>query len=599
MTKLIFIGIDGMDPKLTESMMDSGKLPNFDRLREAGCYRRLETVNPPQSPVVWASIATGCNPGEHGVFDFIHRNPENYLPYLSILQFEKLRYTPPVKVPTFWELDAEQGISAVVLKWPVAFPPGRIKGRIMAGLGVPDIRGTLGLYTLFTSDSYAADGKKKGRIIPVLIDSNPFYTGQHPLPSIQTAIPGPFAGSLKGKKEATAQLLIELGVGEITCRIGKECFTLREGCWSDWICVKFDIGFFRTVAGNSRFFLKSIGPEFALYMTPVNVDYDSMEFQFTYPREYARELARAIGQYATLGMAEDTNGLNDEVLSDDAFIALCDSLMDERERMFEHEYARFDEGILACVFDTTDRIQHMFWRAIDSNHPLYDSKLAGRYGEVIASYYGRMDRIIGGILDRISTDTSLLICSDHGFAPFRREVHLNSWLVEQGFMVLKDGVFTVDGLFDGVDWEKTRAYAVGLTSLYLNVRGREGKGILEACEIRQVKADLGNRLLALEDKGNRVINRVHDSGVLYSGGQSGKAPDLVVGYCSGYRGSWQTAIGGVPAGDVITDNVKKWSGDHCCDGTLVPGVFFCNRADLSPCEHVQDIVKWIGDARNA
>ena len=102
MRKVIFIGIDGMDPKLTESMMDAGKLPNFARLRETGCYRRLETVNPPQSPVVWASIATGCNPGEHGVFDFIHRNPENYLPYLSILQLEKFRYTSPVKVPTFW-----------------------------------------------------------------------------------------------------------------------------------------------------------------------------------------------------------------------------------------------------------------------------------------------------------------------------------------------------------------------------------------------------------------------------------------------------------------------------------------------------------------
>ena len=579
--------------------MDAGKLPNFARLRETGCYRRLETVNPPQSPVVWASIATGCNPGEHGVFDFIHRNPENYLPYLSILQLEKFRYVSPVKAPTFWERDAEQGISAVVLKWPVAFPPGRVKGRIMAGLGVPDIRGTLGLYTLFTSDTAAAYGKKKGRIILVSIASSLIKPGHHPSSSVQTDIPGPLAASLKGKKEATAPMLIELGAGEITCRIGKEYFTLREGCWSDWICVKFDIGFFRTVASNCRFFLKSIGPEFSLYMTPVNVDYDSMEFQFTYPREYARELAKAIGRYATLGMAEDTNALNDGVLSDDAFIALCDSLMDERERMFEYEFARFDEGILACVFDTTDRIQHMFWRAIDITHPLYDSKLSARYGDVIASYYQRMDKIIGGILDRISADTSLLICSDHGFAPFRREVHLNSWLVEQGFMVLKEGKHSVDGLFEGVDWGSTRAYAVGLTSLYLNVKGREGKGILEAGEIRQVKADLRSRLLAIEDEGERVINQVHDSEELYSGGQIGKAPDLVVGYGMGYRGSWQTAIGGVPVGDVITDNVKKWSGDHCCDGALVPGVFFCNRTDLAPSEHVLDIVRWIGNARNA
>ncbi len=129
-------------------------------------------------------------------------------------------------------------------------------------------------------------------------------------------------------------------------------------------------------------------------------------------------------------------------------------------------------------------------------------------------------------------------------------------------ITLKDGIHS-DGLFEGLTGEAIRAYAVGLTSLYLNVKGREGKGILEAGEIRQVKADLRSRFLAIEDKGDRVINQVHDSEELYSGDQIGKAPDLVVGYGIGCRGSWQTAIAGVPFGDVITDNMKKWSRNRC------------------------------------
>src|SRR6185369_7413300 len=253
------------------------------------------------------------------------------------------------------------------------------------------------------------------------------------------------------------------------------------------------------------------------------------------------------------------------------------SVMQEREAMFMHELSRFREGLLACVFDTTDRIQHMFWRTLDTGHPMYNHDLADRYRDVIPRYYRWMDRILGVVMER-APDASLLCCSDHGFTTFRRSVHVNSWLVRNGFMTLKPGTTSCDGLFESVDWSKTKAYALGFTSIYLNSSGREKQGVVGGAELPELKRELMARLQQFDDGGNMVIEKVHDIELLYGKNFSGNTgPDLVTGYASGYRASWQTAIGGVTEGPVIEDNLKKWSGDHCCDAALVPGVLFCSE----------------------
>ncbi len=561
--KLILIGIDGMDPVIAESMMESGELPNFARLAKAGQYNRLETVVPPQSPVVWASIATGENPGVHGVFDFIHRTPATYLPTLSLFRTERGRYVNPVRSTTFWERIATRGISASLLKWPMGFPPRPFEGKLLAGLGVPDIRGMLGVYTVFTSAPQDLPADAKGRVMPVVSRGG----------RIATEIFGPFSASLTGKKEAATPLEILIEGDLLRCRAGRQTFTLRLGEWSGWLALTFDIGFFRNVTGLCRFYLKSLKPEFVLYMTPVNVDYESTEFPLATPAGYAAELCRENGPYATLGMAEDTNALNDGVLDDDEFLSLSSSIMDERERLFYYELSRFKEGLLACVFDTTDRVQHMFWRMMDSAHPMYDAEQAERYGDVIAGLYRRMDRILGTVRERCP-DARIVICSDHGFSTFRRTVHLNTWLEKNGFMTLKPGERSCDGLFDNVDWSGTRAYAVGLTSIYLNMADREKYGIVTGEARAALKREIAGRITAFSDFGQPVVHEVYDTQSLYSGAQQPEGPDLVVGYKTGYRGSWQTAVGGVPDGEVIEVNLKKWSGDHCCDYSLVPGVFF-------------------------
>ncbi|NVN91166.1 MAG: alkaline phosphatase family protein [Desulfuromonadales bacterium] len=563
--KFIFIGIDGMDPTIAEQMMDDGHLPNFSRLKSQGQYDRLTTTNPPQSPVVWATIATGANPGEHGVFDFIERKPGTYIPSLSLFRIERGQYQNPVRSITFWERISSEGISASLLKWPMGFPPRYFEGKLLAGLGVPDIKGMLGTYTLFTTvpETFPADAK--GRIVPVVP-----HRGR-----IDTEIHGPYAASLRGRKEVTCPLKIMVEGEAAHFLAGKQQFSLREGEWSNWHEVTFDVGLFRSTTGLCRFYLKKLNPEFVLYMTPVNVGYESSEFPISTPSGFARELSRQIEPFATLGMAEDTNAFNDGVLDEDEFLALCSSIMDERERMFFHELSHFKKGLLACVFDTTDRIQHMFWRMRDSGHPLYNEDLSHRYGDVISGYYRRMDRIIGTVMERFP-DACLAVCSDHGFSTFRRAVHLNTWLVENGFMVLKSGAKGCEGLFDSVDWSKTKAYAIGFTSLYLNVHNREKSGSVLSEEISSIKRSLSDKLTGFYDRGQRVIHEVHDSQTLYHGPEQPKGPDLVVGYSAGYRASWQTAVGGVPDGPIIEDNLKKWSGDHCCDASFVPGVFFSN-----------------------
>lgn len=579
--KLIFLGIDGLDPVLLEGMMERGEAPHFRRLSERGTYRRLATIDPPQSPVVWSTIATGCTPGDHGVFDFIRRNPKTYVPSLSLLQFDKFRYVPPVKSKTFWEKASENGIPSVVLKYPVTFPPRPFEGRILAGLGVPDIRGTLGLYTLFTDEGTIGQDGRKGRIVPVDLRGG----------RVRTGIPGPFSAGLGGKEEVFAPLDIRVMGRRIRCETGETVFDLEVNGWSDWIPVRFGVGFLRSVSGLCRFHLGGISPRFSLYMTPVNVSSGSTAMPVSSPAGYGQELSRAVGPFATLGIAEDTNAMNDGVLDEGAFLSMCDAVMDERERLFEHEFARFGSGILACVFDTTDRIQHMFWRTLDKADPLHDAGVAARYGDVIGRYYRRMDALVGRVLDRVTQDTVVMICSDHGFTSFRKMVHLNTWLAANGFLALEEGRGGggCDSLFDGVDWRRTKAYAVGLNSLYVNLRGREGRGTVDEEELPRVKERLVLGLKSLVDGGDRVVKEVHDARSIFRGKEMAGSPDLVVGYQKECRASWQTAVGGVPAGSVVVGNTKKWSGDHCCDASFVPGVFFCSDGNVTGVASVLDI----------
>ena len=570
--KVIVLGIDGIDPYILETLMDSGELPAFSGIRETGAYRRLSTISPSQSPVVWSTIATGSNPGYHGIFDFITRQPKNYLPIHTIVKVNPKNifarrssmFLPERKGTPFWAITSQINIPTTVIRWPVTFPPEKINGNMLSGMGVLDLNGSIGRYTFYTTGAVSKPQEMKGDVIPVPAGGEP----------IRTKINGPNTATIP------LEITTDKKLSAVTVTVNKESHTVREGEWSDWIRLSFTIGPFRHVSGICRFYLDSLEPELRLYLSPVQVDPMEPAFPISSPDDYAAELAESIQSYTTLGTPEETNALGDGCINDEAFLSLCDRIMVEREKMLWYELERFKEGLLAFVFDTTDRIQHIYWGTRDPEHPAYDDSYANKYRNVIADYYRRMDGILQRVMDSVDERTVICIMSDHGFGSFRRTVHLNSWLVENGLMVLKEpGTDGGGPLFRNVAWEKTTAYAVGFSSIYLNLLNREGKGIIKpGDEAEKAKRKIVELLTNTKDPktGRPIVNKVYTREELYSGPCFNDAPDLVVGYESGYRASWQTAVGGAPV-KVIEDNVQKWTGDHMCDASYVPGVFLINR----------------------
>jgi predicted AlkP superfamily phosphohydrolase/phosphomutase len=269
--------------------------------------------------------------------------------------------------------------------------------------------------------------------------------------------------------------------------------------------------------------------------------------------------------------------------------------MRERERMVHYELDRFKEGLFFCLFDTPDRVQHMFWRFREPDHPALNGEPRAEFERVIEEHYRRCDAVIGRVWEYIDDETLFVVLSDHGFNSFRRGVHLNSWLHQQGFLALKPGVAPGEEAGDflkSVDWAGTKAYALGLGSIYLNVKGREGAGIVAPAEAAEVAHSIVRGLTGLVDPANGcpAVRGVVTRDEVYSGPYAAEAPDLVVNFANGYRVSWATALGGVPDG-LVEDNVKRWSGDHIIDPALVPGVLFMNRpfraeqarlADMAP-----------------
>jgi predicted AlkP superfamily phosphohydrolase/phosphomutase len=582
-SKVLLIGIDGLDAKVMERLLDEGHLPNFARLKEIGTYRRLSTTNPAQSPVAWSTIATGSNPGYHGIFDFIRRDPKTYLPALAILRSKSSllsmhdsSFVPVRHGKSFWDITAEAGIPSTVIRWPITFPPKRSGATVLAGLGVPDLRGHLGNYSYYTTDGRGLEGEGSEKVQHITLRDG----------IARTSIVGPTVASIKGNKNADIPLHIDLNghQGSVTLMVGDQKVQLGEKRWSDWVRMKFNVGMMRHVSGMAKFYLVSTKPDLNLYMTAIQVDPREPAFPISQPPEFAAELAQRVGDYHTLGMPEDTKALSEGRLDEASFLKLCQEVHQERLKMLWSELERFekeDRGLFAFVFDTTDRIQHMFWRFENLDHPANEPTKGTEYDNVIETYYTLSDWVVGQLLDRTGEETTLIVFSDHGFSTFRRAVHLNSWLVEQGFMTLKPKAEeSGDGeLFQNVDWSETKAYALGFGSVFLNIRGREGQGVVNAgAEAEQVRGAIAKKLMELKDPktGESIVRRVYKREELYHGPHLDDAPDLVVGFKPGYRFSWQTAIGGAPAG-ILEDNKKKWSGDHLVDPIYVPGILFMNQ----------------------
>jgi predicted AlkP superfamily phosphohydrolase/phosphomutase len=585
--KVIVLGLDGLDPSLVEGMLDAGELPAFRRLRELGCFLRLKTTYPAQTPVAWSSFATGTNPGGHGIFDFVRRDPGTYLPDFALSRFEppKSIFAQPRVVNQrrgvpFWQVLARAGVPATVLRCPCTFPPDPDGARMLAGVGVPDLRGSQGSGTFYTQNP--AESPRENEQLVRLEAGDEFTTRILGPRNTRVNPPADTHGVLRVRADRAAAQL------EFLLEGNPEPFRVVQGAWSPWVRVKFKLSMLQAVSGIVRFYVRQVAQPVEFYASPVNFDPAAPLFPISAPGGYAHELADRIGLFSTLGMAEDHAGFNNGRFDESAFLEQCELVLAERERMTFGELDGFTEGLFFVVFDTPDRVQHMLWRFLDPQHPAYDPELAREFGDGIREHYRRMDAVLGRMLECADGETLLLMLSDHGFSSFRRAFHANTWLWQNSLLALRNHHRPDEELGDGfsqVDWSKTRAYALGLAGIYLNLKGREREGILEeGAEAERVRRAIEEGLAGLKDPatGQPAIRSVARGEELYSGVCAHEAPDLVVNYAPGFRVSWQTALGGIPQG-TFEDNRCRWSGDHIIDPVLVPGILFANRP-LAPRE---------------
>jgi len=585
--RLIIIGFDGQDPQLTERFMQEGKLPNFSRLREMGCYRRLRTTYPSLSPTAWSSFSTGTHPAKHNIYDFLSRDPRTYLPLLSsthIGSVERVlklgRWRIPLRRPEIrllrkskatWTILGEHNVWSTVLRVPISFPPEKFYGAQLSAMCVPDLLGSQGTFLLYTTRPAERGFKEGGLRVALKPGSDRF----------ETRIKGPENSLLDGNPPLELPMKIELdrSAGKARVELSGEKFELAENELSGWIPLRFRAAPGIGVSGNCRMMVTEMSEHFSLYVTPINIDPEKPAMPISHPGYYATYLAKKIGPYCTLGLAEDTWALNEGVIDDGTFLRQSYDIDAERQAMFFAALDRLRYGSLTCVFDATDRIQHMFWRYSEAGHPAARGVTGAQHADAIEKIYLHNDALVGKVMASLREDDLLLVISDHGFASFRRGVNLNAWLLANGYLTLKpraDG--SAEWLRD-VDWSATRAYALGLTGMYLNLEGREAQGIVKpGREAEDLKAEIISKLNGLVDAEKRevAINQVFDTAKLYTGPYLPNAPDLLIGYNRGYRASWDLATG-VVSGAVFEDNVKAWSGDHCIDPRLVPGVFFSTR----------------------
>ena len=599
--KCIIIGIDGMDPDLLSMYMKEGKMPNFKKVIDSGGdFKKLKTTDPPQSPVAWASFSIGANPGKHGIFDFIHRNPETLIPYLSVTSTESAHAAlnfGKLQIPLsggevinlrggtpFWHYLSDNNIPATIMQIPSNYPPSHPDNaeslNELSGMGTPDLLGTQGTFAFYTSvDVGLKDTIGGGSVYRVQVDDGKvdatLYGPPHPYKNPE---------KYEDNHDSLLQVPFTVWIDErndiARIDIDDQQIILQQGQLSQWIPVSFPvIPYAQSISGIVKFYLKECHPDFKLYVTPININPENPVLPITYPENFSDQLFDQFGYFYTQNMPPDTKALEHGVFSDKEFLQQAGQVFDEEEQRLYGELEHFQDGLLYHYFCISDQLSHTFFRTIDPAHPLYTEQLHEQYGMVFEDMYRRFDKIIGKVLKYVDEDTLLIILSDHGFASFRRGVNVNTILLDKGYITLKKPEEQGQHeYFDNVDWDNTIAYNLGINALYLNLFDRERYGSVFIEEYEQVREKIRQMLLAYVDPktGEKPIRHVYCREDIYNGPYLKDAPDLIIGYERGYRASWETILGKMPK-DEMVDNTSPWSGDHCISADVVPGILVTNR----------------------
>jgi len=583
--RVIILGFDGVEPSIVDAMLAAGELPNLAKLRDSGCYERLGSSCPPQSPTAWSSFATCTTPGNHGIYDFLRRTPANYMPGLGFGAMTKpklnadgsvaqpARYENFRKGKPFWKAANEQGARCKMFNVPYASPPDDLEDSVaLCGLDVPDIRGTQSIFFAF-SDLYAEEESVPGGVkLPIGPGAD---TAEVQLPAFR-----------QDKETITApvKLAIDRQAHTVTVETPSKTVTVEQGGWSDWVEWKFDATPKFAVHAVSRFCLLEAGEHVRLYMTCLQMHPRHPLVRISTPPDYAAELAERYGLFKTIGWAYDTKALERDALSEDAFIQdETDSVNWNRALMLD-ELDRGGFELMMAGWTSTDRTAHMFWRFRDPKHPLYTAEGAKKYGRQIEHSYAEMDGIVGEVMKRLKPGDLLMVMSDHGFKSFRTAFSLNTWLARNGYLAVKNQFDPATAATDqqflfGIDWARTKAYGLGLGSLYINMQGREGQGTVAQADAPALIEEIKQKLLAVTDpdSGEKIFNAVYTKSEVYSGASQDGAPDIQLGYADGYQTAKPSAAGSVPK-DVFSPNDDKWSAEHAAaDYAITPGILFSNQ----------------------
>ena len=599
--RVIVLGIDGLDHALLERFVAEGRLPNFARLARDGDFAPLQTTMPPLSPVAWSTFITGLDPGGHGIFDFVHRDPATMQPvepFYSIappgpsltlgswvLPLVGEEVTLYRRGQALWELLDAAGVETTVFRMPVNFPPVETGGRSFAGMGTPDLLGTHGTYSFFTSAPPANEAGMTGRVELVDVVDHRVVAQLRgpPNPFRRRPVPRGLAASAPVeyehedlKVDFEVRIDSDAPVARITVQDTDR--VLNEGEWSDWVRMRFEAAPGFAVSALARFYLQQVRPVFRLYVTPLQIDPADPALPLSSPAGWAGDLHDILGPFYTQELPQETKAFSEGVFEGREFWEQAQFVYAERRRALDHLLDTFDDGLLFFYFSSVDQGSHMLYRYADREHPFHqpDELL----GDGIRTLYEQMDEALGRVQRAVDDRTTLIVMSDHGFAPFHTGVNLNTWLAERGYVTLRDPAERGGApLFLDVDWSGTRAYAFGLAGIYVNLRGRERDGVVESgAGYERLLDELERDLLAMVDprSGRRPVSLVHRTRERYDGPHLDLGPDLVVGYARGYRSSWESPLGEFPA-EVFVDNDDPWSGDHQNDYRLVPGVLLTNR----------------------
>jgi predicted AlkP superfamily phosphohydrolase/phosphomutase len=604
--KIIIIGIDGMDPRLSESMMREGRLPHLEKLSAAGGFSALGTSIPPQSPVAWANFINGAGPGSHGIFDFIHRHADKYTAFNSIsetlpgaggwevgdhnipLNFWPFNHKPPETVlrrqgTPFWDYLDAAGIPSTFYDLPSNYPPSPSQHghhRCLCGMGTPDMIGDYPTYQYFAEDGPEKPKSEEGGVHAQL----PFDGD-----TARVKIRGPKNSLLADPKPIYAELVVhrDRDANAAVIEVQGRRLVLRRGEWSRWTQLDFDMTapWFlpnKTITGICRFYLRDVSPKLRIYVSPININPADPAAAISEPASFISDVAGRIGPFYTTGFKEDYSARKDNLFNDDEFLRQANLVLDERLKLLEDAMQNYDDGVLFFYFSSSDLQSHIFFWEPGEPHPIRTEEGAAAHAHrYVRQLYERLDKVIGDIYDRYGAHATIIVMSDHGFANFGWQFNLTRWLRDNDYLQPGD----CESL-QNVDWSQTRAYGLGINGLYLNLKGRERDGIVDPSEKEDLITRLTNGLKDVELGDRPVIRNVYRADEVYKGPALALAPDLIIGYHRGFRASWTTCLGNIGrrlvdgelrAEEALSANDKAWSADHCVDALEVPGVLWSNR----------------------